>query len=425
MPAVFAACSLKIGRTMKTVIGIGIILLFTNYAIAQRACKAFEYEQQQVLKDPAVSKTIRAIEEFTQQQVSRHSSSSNSNNRTNQTAVIIIPVVIHILYHYSGENFSKSQIQSQIDVLNRDFRKRNADTVNTPAVFKSLAADCQVEFQLATVDPLGRATTGIIHQYTPVTEWIMEGDKIKLSSEMGSDAWDSKSYLNIWIGNLKQLLGYASFPGGPAEKDGIVLNTSTIGSRILVHEAGHWLNLKHTWGETECGDDFVDDTPKQRGFTPGCPAGIRISCGNAPQGDMYMNYMDFTNDACLNMFTYGQKERMRSLFLPGGARYSMLSSNGLGIPLIEEISLSETGPKWVHVNIYPNPTTSELSINFEYDTRWIGKEIFILNVMGQIVKSEAISSKVQKIDISGLKSGIYIIRAQKNGEKIIRKFVKM
>ena len=106
--------------------------------------------------------------------------------------------------------------------------------------------------------------------------------------------------------------------------------------RTAVHEVGHWLGLKHLWGDADCGDDGVADTPKQETYTNGCPSGVRVSCNNAPYGDMYMDYMDFTNDACLVMFTKGQKQKMRALFEPGGARYSILSSNALGSPVSEQ-----------------------------------------------------------------------------------------
>ncbi len=294
-----------------------------------------------------------------------------------------IPVVVHILYHANAQAVSDAQVQSQIDALNRDFRKLNKDALGIPARFAGYAADCQIEFALATRDPKGRSTTGIVRKYSPVIEWTMD-DNIKLSSKMGDDAWDAASYLNIWVGNLHKLAGYASVLGGPAEKDGVVINANAFGmintsapfnmGRTAVHEVGHWLGLKHIWGDADCGDDGIYDTPQQRSYTTGCPTGIRITCGNAPDGDMYMNYMDFTNDACLLMFTNGQKEKMRSLFAAGGYRYSILSSKGFSEPIMDEIPVEQKGPQWLKVKIYPNPVSTELIIDVAYDERWVEKK---------------------------------------------------
>ena len=401
---------------MRTVLLGTIGLLATYFVSAQRDCRSFEYQQQLIQKDPGLQASQNAIQNFTLFQESR--TSSNAIGKT-----ITIPVVVHVLYHYAAENISDSLVRSQIRILNRDFRKLNRDTVKIPEAFKALAADCGIEFQLASVDSKGRATSGIIHKYTPITKWTMD-DKIKLSSEMGDDGWDPKSYLNIWVGALDQFLGYSSVPGDPSDKDGLVLGVKALGGRTAVHEVGHWLGLRHLWGDADCGDDGVADTPKQETYTNGCPSGIRITCNNAPYGDMYMDYMDFTNDACLVMFTKGQKQKMRALFEPGGARYSILSSGALGSPVSEEI-LSDSPPRWLHVKIYPDPATTELNINVESDTRWVGKELQVINITGQLQFKKTINSKIQKLDISQLKPGLYFIRAEKQGEKIMEKFIKL
>jgi pregnancy-associated plasma protein-A/type IX secretion system substrate protein len=418
---------------MKIIIfGIAALLAIGKIS-GQSVCSSFEYQQLQLKNDPGLIQRITEIEKFSL----AHQDNINSysiNARTTHTNVFKIPIVVHVLYHTSYENISDLKVKSQINALNRDFRKINSDTSKIPVAFKLLAADCEIEFELAKVDPKGRATNGIIHKYTPITSWNMD-DKIKFSSEMGDDSWDSKTYLNIWVGNVRRLLGYSTFPGGAPEKDGIVMNLSAMGTlntaapynmgRTAVHEIGHWLGLKHLWGDTDCGDDLVNDTPKQSGFTTGCPISVRISCDNNPAGDMYMNYMDFTNDACLNMFTTGQKQRMRALFAVGGARHSILFSNALGTPSTEEIPLPDAPPKWLFVKLFPNPATSELTINLEYDPRWVGKEFIITNLLGQVAIKKTISSKITKIDISRLKPGLYFINATRNGEKLREKFVKI
>jgi hypothetical protein len=196
--------------------------------------------------------------------------------------------------------------------------------------------------------------------------------------------------------------------------------------RTAVHEAGHWLGLKHLWGDTDCGDDLVHDTPQQRSFTPGCPTGVRTSCGTNVAGDMYMNYMDFTSDACVNMFTIGQKQRMRSLFNTGGLRNSLLYSKALGNPSSEELLLPETAPRWLHIKLYPNPAVSELTLNLEHDARWIGELLIITNAMGVTVQQVKISSTRQNIGVGHLRPGIYFIRSdRKDGEKLRERFAKI
>jgi hypothetical protein len=417
---------------MKTVLFIAFsTLAFASQLTAQR-CNTFSYQQDQLKNNPALAEKLNTIETFTKQHVS-----SVENNFTNRIEgnVIKIPVVVHILYHSPSEKISDARVQSQLDVLNKCFRHKNADSVKTPAVFKPLAADCEIEFQLAKSDSRSRSTTGIIRKYTPITSWKMD-DKMKFSSNMGDDAWDAKSYLNIWVCNMDKLAGYSSLPGSDAAKDGLVMDIDAFGvinsgngydlGKTVVHEVGHWLGLKHLWGDANCGDDGVSDTPKQASYTSGCPSAIRITCGNGPNGDMYMNYMDFTSDACINLFTKGQKARMRALFDVGGPRYLFISSKGLDAPLIYESPLPESDPKWLYPQLYPNPSNSAITLDLSYDTRWVGKMIQIMNLQGQIVMQLQISGKIQPIDINKLQAGIYFLAAKKDdGESMKMRFVKL
>ena len=297
------------------------------------------------------------------------------------------------------------------------------------------AANCSIEFQLATADVRRRNTSGIIKKYTPVAKWKMD-DQMKFSSSMGDDAWDATQYLNIWVCNLDRLAGYSSFPGGDTKLDGVVIDfgafgalqeTATYGQgKTAVHELGHWMGLKHLWGDAYCGDDGVDDTPKQASYTSGCPSTIRITCGNGPDGDMYMNYMDFTNDVCLNMFTKGQKDKMRALFMPGGSKYSFLNSKGLLPALIFEIPLPDDGPKWLHPQLYPNPVNTVLNLDLSYDIRWVGKTAKIVNISGQTVMQFVISAKIQQIQINKLSPGLYFIAAKReDGLSMNLQFVKL
>ncbi|MGZ8511231.1 MAG: zinc-dependent metalloprotease, partial [Chitinophagaceae bacterium] len=238
-----------------------------------------------------------------------------------------------------------------------------------------------------------------------------------------------------WVCNLANVAGYSSFPGGPSEKDGIVVAYNLFGKNLkagyelgktAVHEIGHWLGLRHIWGDSYCGDDWVDDTPKQGNFTPGCPSGVRPSCSSGPKGDMYMNYMDLTYDACTNLFTEGQKERMRGFFDPGGARSAIRSSYALLPPQINEIPPPEETPLWLQPLLYPNPATSELILDLSYDIRWLGQQIRITNTLGQNVMQVQINSKVVKMDIEKLKPGLYFLVTKKDdGTTIKQKFIKL
>ena len=409
------------------------VLFFTCLQLsAQRECATSQYINQQIELNASVAIDMASVEHYIQSGITARTISSNTIQKE-YASVIRIPVVFHVLYNTELQNVSEAKIKSVIEALNRDFRKKNADTINTPERFKPLAADLEIEFFLATADPKGRSTNGVVRKWTKFTEWTMD-DRIKFSAQGGDDAWDNKSYLNVWVGNMRNLLGYASAPGSAATTDGIVLNPSTFTmnssgaynmGRTIVHEVGHWLGLKHIWGDTYCGDDMVDDTPKQGNFTAGCPTVFRTSCSNGEMGDMYMNYMDFTNDACMNLFTQGQKKRMRSLFNDGGPRAALLSSKGLNRPWLEEAPLEKEEIIVTEFKFYPNPATSHIILDFSYNASWIGKEISIYNVNGNLVKKIIVASKTQKIPINDLTAGMYFLQAQNDAEKLNRRIVKL
>ena len=249
----------------------------------------------------------------------------NNPNRSEKT-IITIPVVVHVVWKTNNQNISDAQIQSQIDVLNEDYRRTNIDVINTPSVWQGIAADCEIQFCLAETDPNGNTTTGITRTETTVSQFsIWGGSSVEDASDGGVDAWPNDDYLNIWVCNLGSgLLGYASLPSNwISDNDGVVINFSNFGfsgnsnapyhkGRTATHEVGHWLNLEHIWGDSNCGDDNVNDTPKHEQDNYGCPSFPKSSScsGTGANGEMFMNYMDYTNDACMNLFTNGQKTRM-------------------------------------------------------------------------------------------------------------------
>jgi len=238
-----------------------------------------------------------------------------------------IPAVVHVVWNTALQNISDAQIQSQINVLNQDFRRTNADSGQVPAVWQSIRGDARIEFFLATTDPNGNPTNGITRTQTQVASFSQAGNPVKFAATGGAAAWPADQYLNIWVCQLGGgLLGYAQFPGGPADTDGVVILHSAFGTtgtaaapfdrgRSATHEIGHWLNLFHIWGDdgTGCGgSDEVGDTPNAGGPNYGCPTFPSVTCGNGLNGDMFMNYMDYTDDACMYMFTVGQVARMQA-----------------------------------------------------------------------------------------------------------------
>jgi hypothetical protein len=283
--------------------------------------------------DPAYAPARAAIEDFTY--------AYRRRPREPRSAVVTIPTVAHVVWHTERDDISDEQVRSQIDVLNADFRGRNADAADVPPVWRGLVADARVEFVLASADPGGGPTTGIHRVRTDVPAFDAD-DAMKSAGTGGADAWPADRYLNIWICSLLDgLLGYAQFPGGPAATDGVVLTHTAVGTvgtaappfdlgRTATHEVGHWLNLRHIWGDDGdgcAGTDLVADTPNQGGPNVGVPAFPRLSCDNGPDGDMFMNYMDYTDDRAMVMFTTGQGERMdaclagpRAGFAPAGVR---------------------------------------------------------------------------------------------------------
>ncbi len=264
-----------------------------------------------------------------------------------ESEIITIPVVVHIVnYKDLPFEISDEKIRSQIKVLNEDFRKKNPDHTKTPEEFKPFVADVGIEFKLATQDPNGNATTGIIRTHGDVTGWNgipnpdkkVEDLKLYFTEKGGQDAWPRDQYLNIYIAYLrdqfnKVAYAYATFYDVDPRTDGVVIDPKSFGTigdleghlnkgRTATHEIGHWLGLKHIFGRQdncEIGDD-IDDTPTQFGQILGKPTHPKTSCGS---NDMFMNFMNYADDDAMYMFTEGQKEKMRSIFYKDGGRRAL------------------------------------------------------------------------------------------------------
>ena len=369
----------------------------------------------------------------------------SSNGSSSETNVITIPVVVHVLYSASS-NISDGQIVSQINALNTNFNGENADIEKVPAVFRKVAGVSNIRFVLAKVDPKGKATSGITRTKSAREMWSND-DKVKNPAFGGIAPWDPRSYLNIWVCNMiPGLLGYASAPGSPADKDGVVIKMGNFGAsgagsfglgRTAVHEVGHWLNLKHLWGDKECGSDEVDDTPQQKTYNQGAPSFPRIGTGCSaanPYGDMFMNFMDFTNDASMMMFTQGQVKRMRVLFAEGGIRNSILSSKALGQPYFvtpavtsgnnEVVSVPAQVAAAASAKLFPNPATSRITISSEDEKSIAGSTFSIYAADGRVVSSGVITSNNFSLNISSFIRGIYFVKIGEDAGKQIIRFVK-
>jgi hypothetical protein len=288
-------------------------------AAKRRQCGAMEDYERLLETHPSFRRNQIAAERFTTRAIETGEAERVARK------LITIRTVVHVVYKRENENISDAQIKSQIAVLNKDFTGSNSDKSKVPAPWKGLFGDAQVKFELAKRDPDGKTTNGITRTKTTKGPFGT-GDAVKKSSQGGRSPWPTTRYLNIWVCNLAGgLLGYAQFPGGPAATDGVVILHSAFGTqgtakapfdkgRTTTHEVGHFLNLRHIWGDTlDCsGGDKCADTPNAAGPNYGKPTFPHVTCQNGPNGDMFMNYMDYVDDAAMFMFTAGQVVRMNA-----------------------------------------------------------------------------------------------------------------
>lgn len=282
----------------------------------RRMCGCMEVHHRLLESDPNFRRRQMDLE---------HATMARMTMTRARAGITIIPVVVHVVYKTTAENISVAQIKSQIKAMNLDYRGNNPDKTKVPPVWAGLVSDTRIQFALAKKTPSGQATTGITRKQTSRASFGTD-DAVKSSATGGTNPWPTKKYLNIWVCTLGGgLLGYAQFPGGPAKTDGVVILNTAFGTtgtasrpfnkgRTATHEVGHWLNLRHIWGDTEdcSGSDLVPDTPNAAGPNYGKPAFPSITCGNGPNGDMFMNYMDYVDDDAMFMFTTGQMARMQA-----------------------------------------------------------------------------------------------------------------
>ena len=290
--------------------------------VAQR-CASYEVLEEQMKADPELRKRRAEIEAQTQNVLK-----NKSAYRLMADGTIEIPVVVHVLYRTADENISDAQIQSQIDVMNEDFTNTNADRTKVPTHFQDEQTNAGIRFVLKQT----------IRKASSKRSWSTNDD-MKFDAKGGSNAVDPQNNLNMWVVNKmtsygSTILGYAQFPGGAWATDGVVIGHNYFGrtgkvsapynlGRTATHEVGHWLNLRHIWGDATCGTDYVDYTPFHNTSNGGCPAADHKSTCSGQPLEMWMNYMDYTYDQCMYMFTHGQKDRMKSVFVEGAFRQAL------------------------------------------------------------------------------------------------------
>lgn len=351
-------------RIISTVFLLSILLLAVpviGQTFQEKECGTVALEELKQKRFPGRNLILEFEEQLQQKQNERLERLGKIRPFSSQQEVYRIPVVVHVLHrgepYGEGANIPDEQIFEQIRILNEDFRRENADTTNTPEQFRPVAADVGIEFVLAKVDPDGNPTTGIVRRQGTRNTWA-----IPQMVEMSNNSyWPAEDYMNIWVGNLTfGVIGWAQFPdftelpgivdtnlGGGARTDGVVVDYELFGiggsaradsrGRTATHEVGHYLGLRHTWGDGNCSvDDFCLDTPLMDGPSSGCPLG-RQSCGGET---MVQNYMDYSSDVCMNLFTLDQKGRMLTVLENAVRRSNLINSPALNDPGLPITDLS-------------------------------------------------------------------------------------
>lgn len=417
-------------RHLTKLILVCLFLSGINNPIFGQKCKTNYIRQQNIEKNPEILNEINRINQFTKEWITNYSRVAKPKT------VVTVPIVIHVLWRVSEENISDAQIRSQIDVLNKDFRKLNSNFSNTPSAFKTIAADVGIEFCLASTDPSNKDTYGITRTQTTIDD-IGDTELWYQSTEGGKDPWDNTKYINIWVCDLgDEYLGFATPPGTafPAKSDGVVIGYQYFGTtgmaansapnhlgRTTTHEMGHYFNLEHVWGPGDGGcneDDFVDDTPLQDIDSYGCPIfPLLDNCTPSGNGVNFNNYLDYSDDECMTMFTHGQK--MRMLAALDEPRKILLSSNTCFSPLSVNDELSAAFES--SIKISPNPSVQSLIITISDDYLSQSLHIRLIDLLGR-EQMNFTMRQTKTIDISRLPQGMYFITF-KEYPKAIKKII--
>jgi len=338
---------------------------------------------------------------------------------------IVIPVVFHIVWIDDNQNLPDSVIHHQLEVLNKSFNLKNNDTVILTDTLKKWVGNFNIKFELAYKDPNGILTNGITRKKTINPHFSYYNDPVK-DSHYGTNSWPTGRYLNIWVCNLLDgFHGYAQFPGGPIETDGVVVDWQTVGNghypwtypnsenlacgKVLVHEIGHWLNLYHPWGNTTsgCGDDYIPETGLQDGpvyHTNDCYDTLFSLC-NPSERVFVKHYMDYSGCDCMVTFTKNQVDRGLS---------SLMTQR---LPMIENYERRPTLNGFEGTIILPTLVKDKLYFTFPKSDGVI--TIIIYDLMGREILKSSTSQQFKEITFN-TPNGYYIVCVLYNGE-VVRK----
>lgn len=419
---------------------LGTALSFSAAAQTEKCAAMQVYNQHR--QDPARAAQMNQAASNAKAWLQAHPEVLQNNSRSS-APVITIPTVVHVLYKNATQNISDQQIYSQIAVMNADYRRLNADTVNTPPVFDTIAADIQVEFCLASVDPDGNPTNGITRTATSGGQlfgYFSPLEDAKYDSLGGKNAWPADKYLNIWVCELfPGLLGYAQFPGDLPATDGVVITYTAFGNmgtvtapstlgRTVTHEVGHWFGLYHIWGDdSDCitGSDSIPDTPNASAASQSDCNVTLNSCANEDPWwgifdppDMVQNYMDYSNDSCMNMFTRMQKARMHSFLYGDANRAALFTSPGGCNPL----AVKPTATFDQYFSVYPNPTNGIMNVTY-FGSFKPEMAVTLFDNMGRLVRSWNTTSSMYTLDMTGLPDGNYFLHFMGDGGVAVKRVV--
>lgn len=355
---------------------------------------------------------------------------------------LLVPVVFHVLYNSASQNIPDAQIYAQLDVLNKDFARLNADTTNTDSIFKPVASATNIRFCLATHTPQGAPTTGILR--------ISYSGSFPSTPTVYSPEWDHLHYLNIYIGDLiPGMYGYSIVPPAPgAGSDHVVLDYETVGStsspgtmngykygRIGTHEVAHWFGIRHTFNDSCSGvsadscdllGDYVCDTPPAAYPNFGCPFNLVNSCTelfpfpppySADMPDMYQNYTDYSYDVCRNLFTIGQATRMDAIVLLYRNQLQFASTACTPSDVNEYNELKE-------VSICPNPSSGNFKITLPAFLSGIKLSIFSMD--GKLAYTTFVAgadAEQHTINLNSFTAGSYLLHIETNHHSVYKKII--